>query len=610
MPSHYYSHHIVVAAVLWLLCAAATGTGVGPLPPSPQPPSSDNNECRRRCGDVHIPYPFGAGPADSCSASPELRLHCNHTGNGVRKLFLGDWQEDWGSIEVLGIDVIQGQMQVVSRPIFYSCFINHNTTSEGSLRDYYYLPEPYRFSSASNKFTVLGCLTSTYMLGSAFEDDSFDDQSRYMAGCVAYCRGNGISSLKTKHPTNGSCTATIQGDDEGLRYYYARFENVVNGTNFITTYPCAYALLMDSSYRFNFSTSYLLAPSNEFNKSWVPVVLDWVIRNNTCPAAHAQQPAGGAGYACVSDHSKCVNASGGRGYLCRCAEGFQGNPYVKQGCKAQPQNFTIKNKFNKSRVPVVLEWDWVIPNQTCRDAHTQSAGYPCISNHSICVDANGGRGYFCQCAKGFQDDPYAKEGCKDDCMDVEEPYRFSAASNKFTVLECLTVTYMLGFAVDDARLYMAGCVADCHGNSSLKQQQHPTNGSCTGMGCCRATFQGDEGLRYYNTKFDTTYPCADAVLMDSSYGFNFSTSYLAPNNKFNKSRVPVVVDWEWPAGYACISDHSKCVDTSQESGYLCQCAMGFQGNPYVKKGCEGNVPGYPSQEGKAVNWVGNCSSKT
>ncbi|WVZ49646.1 hypothetical protein U9M48_000986 [Paspalum notatum var. saurae] len=310
-----------VAAVLWL-CAVAlaaspgtagrTTTGVvGPPPPSPHNSSIDDSWCLRRCGDVHIPYPFGAGPADSCSVSPELRLYCNDTGNGVHKLFVrAYWVLDTHvDIEVVDIDVIQGQLRVVS----------HNTTIEGSSQPGYMLPEPYRFSIARNKFRVLGCLTWTYMLGSAYEQDN-GSVRWYMAGCFADCRGN-YSLEQQKHSTNGSCTGTIQGY-EGLRFYDTTFENNVNHTKFNNIYPCAYAMLMDSSYRLNFSISYL-APSNEFNKSRVPVVLDWVIRNKTC------------GYACISNNSECVNASGGRGYLCKCAEGFLGNPYAKDehGCK-------------------------------------------------------------------------------------------------------------------------------------------------------------------------------------------------------------------------------------------------------------------------------------
>ncbi|WVZ49647.1 hypothetical protein U9M48_000987 [Paspalum notatum var. saurae] len=281
MPSHYFSYHVVAAAVLWLCAAtlAAPGTGrtttatttVGSPPLPLLPPSTvvDDSRCLRRCGGVDIPYPFGAGSADNCSASRELRLHCNDTArDGVNKLFIRDLWDHMDRFEVLGIDVIQGQMRVVSE-IFYSCFINHNTTSEGSSVSYDHLPEPYRFSSASNKFTVLGCLTVTYMLGSAWDGDDYDYNNTrwYMGGgCVADCRGN--SSLK--HPTTtvsctgmGCCQGTIQLGNEGLlRYYYATLDNKVNYTDFNTIYPCAYAVLIDSSYGFNFSTSYLCPVMN------------------------------------------------------------------------------------------------------------------------------------------------------------------------------------------------------------------------------------------------------------------------------------------------------------------------------------------------------------
>ncbi|WVZ49593.1 hypothetical protein U9M48_000935 [Paspalum notatum var. saurae] len=374
--SHSHHHEVIVAAVMWQLCVAAlaappgtagrttsttTATGVvGPPPPSPHN-SSDGSVCLRRCGGVRIPYPFGVGlDDDSCAASRELRLSCNDTGNCVHKLFVGGgWWNGVESVEVVDIDVIEGKMRVMS-PIFYSCFINSNTTIEGSSAGvYYYVPEPYRFSWASNEFRVLGCMTAPYMLGSAYEGDPGGDNARwYMAGCVADCRGNGSRSLKI-HPTNGSCTGTIQGH-EGLRSYYATFNNMVNDTEFNTAYPCAYAVLMDSSYAFNFSTSYL-APNSGFNKSRVPVVLDWAIRNKTCQGA------------CVSDHSTCLEASGERGYLCHCAKGFQGNPYVKQGCK----------DINECK---------------------EKIKYPCYGN---CNNTLGT--YECVCPEGAHGNPFIKE---------------------------------------------------------------------------------------------------------------------------------------------------------------------------------------------------------
>jgi len=68
----------------------------------------------------------------------------------------------------------------------------------------------------------------------------------------------------------------------------------------------------------------------------VPLVLDWAIRDEIClsPREGGNKENLHIPYGvCRSTHSHCNNASNGvLGYVCRCDEGYAGNPYKENGC--------------------------------------------------------------------------------------------------------------------------------------------------------------------------------------------------------------------------------------------------------------------------------------
>ncbi|XP_044399650.1 putative wall-associated receptor kinase-like 16 isoform X2 [Triticum aestivum] len=92
----------------------------------------------------------------------------------------------------------------------------------------------------------------------------------------------------------------------------------------------------------------------------------WVAAHLSC--AEAQQNR--SGYACVSANSKCVEVSAERiyaGYLCKCSDGFRGNPYIQSGCRdinecLQPNNckgicHNTKGSFSCTECPRKTEYD-------------------------------------------------------------------------------------------------------------------------------------------------------------------------------------------------------------------------------------------------------------
>ncbi|EAZ30399.1 hypothetical protein OsJ_14448 [Oryza sativa Japonica Group] len=181
------------------------------------------------------------------------------------------------------------------------------------------------------------------------------------------------------------------------------------------------------------------------------------------------------------------------------------------------------------------------------------------------------------------------------------PLTISDADNKFTVVGCQTLAYI----TDDDNMgkYTSGCVAMCQGGDLTSLA---TNGSCSGIGCCQTAIP--RGLKYYRVRFDTGFNtseiynvsrCSYAVLMESK-AFSFRTSYVSSLefNSSNGGRVPLVVDWaignetcdkarRKVDTYACVSHNSKCFNSSNGPGYICNCSEGYQGNPYLQDGQHG-----------------------
>jgi hypothetical protein len=298
---------LLIAVLVWWAGpppAAAAGTAMQP-----------GEACLRRCGDIDIPYPFGVGSGCHLETGDwTFSLSCNRTSDGRQRLY--NYQ-----IEVVDMSVRHGQLRIYSL-INPWCY-NSTTGAMNGQNNWWYDMSitNFRINDALNRFTVVGCNSLAYIRSLN------DTTDLYMTGCMAMCPG--VGRLE-----NGSCAGVgccQTAIPSGLNGYQISFEEKFNTSGTSSFSPCSYAVLLEAA-AFDFRTTYIT--TDEFmaaNGNQVPLVLDWAIGNKTCQEAKRNASA----YACVSGNSECVDSKYGRGkgYLCNCSAGYDGNPYLLNGCQ-------------------------------------------------------------------------------------------------------------------------------------------------------------------------------------------------------------------------------------------------------------------------------------
>ncbi|KDP42937.1 hypothetical protein JCGZ_23879 [Jatropha curcas] len=154
-----------------------------------------------------------------------------------------------------------------------------------------------------------------------------DAAETFGSGCVSLCDEN--VTLQGSCSGFGCCQTSVPQSLKTLRINLASPSNHSSVWRFN---PCEFAFLADER-TFDVSKLQLSAlPRSPVTKQFVSsdVVLEWVVREESCKAA--QSSSNSNKYACGSN-SNCTYSENGKGYRCICKDGFTGNPYLPQGCQ-------------------------------------------------------------------------------------------------------------------------------------------------------------------------------------------------------------------------------------------------------------------------------------
>ncbi|BFG28229.1 hypothetical protein CerSpe_145030 [Prunus speciosa] len=303
--------------------------------------------CPNQCGNLSIPFPFGI--AKGCYLRDEFFIDCNETNQTPTPYLNGT------GIPISNLS-LNGELQIMQF-VARDCYDQDgslDTKLSNSPR--LQLFPPYTISGTKNKFIAVGCDTYAIFKG-------IRGKEKYITGCMTLCES--LGSISESCSGIGCCQTSIPS---GLQVRTVTMSSYYNHTFIWDFNPCSYSFIVEEG-QFTFS-------SKSFQElksiSRLPMVLNWAIGDEPCDAAQHRQD-----YACKGN-STCVNPHNLSGYFCECLPGYEGNPYLPDGCHDTDE---------------------------CQISNPCSAG--------ACVNVLGN--YSCVCPKGFKGDGMkAGTGCSKD----------------------------------------------------------------------------------------------------------------------------------------------------------------------------------------------------
>ncbi|URD88648.1 hypothetical protein MUK42_27489 [Musa troglodytarum] len=277
------------------------------------------SNCPNRCGNISIEYPFGIG--HDCYRAG-FNLTCtNHTDQPPR-LSLGD-----GVLEVTRIDLDTGTVYVKTPVVTMGVDQESINVPLIDLQNW-----PYSFTSLEQEiqnFYTIDTYNRLYVSGCSVVADLVDPTTNNTIGtCITRCTSNGKHCYRSQSFAL-TCNTTFNPPILFFKdNYIVRNISLEEGQlEFSAPNRTTDSSYIDDNYNY-FDETGPFTPLEQLS------TFSWVIESQTCEEASKNMTT----FACVDKNSSCVDVPKTstkdiQGYRCKCHNGYQGNPYIANGCK-------------------------------------------------------------------------------------------------------------------------------------------------------------------------------------------------------------------------------------------------------------------------------------